>query len=92
MQMCWIKGQIQQQVARIQCQGNPMVALARFSYDLVAQQIDRVVNADFGSGYLVLVGGITINMPRPCVDHFLPLRFEVRRGDSVQDLRKMLEV
>jgi len=40
----------------------------------------KIINTKFGSGRLVLIGGIQINMPYPeYADHFLPLFWEVRQ-------------
>jgi len=89
----WLRRQIEPHVARIQCQGNPMVALARTAYDIVSKEVDKFLeDADWGTGCLVLLGGLTLNMPAPCPDHFVPLRLEVhRQGEPAQDLRKLLE-
>mmetsp|Transcript_96671 Transcript_96671/g.170895 ORF Transcript_96671/g.170895 Transcript_96671/m.170895 type:complete len:338 (-) Transcript_96671:382-1395(-) len=43
--------------------------------------LKKIVNNEFGSGRLVLIGGIQINMPAPFYHHFLPLRFEIRQKD-----------
>jgi len=60
-----------------------MGALAYQAFEMVKAKINKIVNNDFGSGYLALVGGIQINVPRPCLDHFLPLTFELRRPREV---------
>jgi hypothetical protein len=83
MQMAWIKGQLAPHVATIGKQQIPMGALAHQAFEMVKAKINKIVNNDFGSGYLALVGGIQINVPTPCLDHFLPLTFEVRRKGEV---------
>jgi len=82
MQMAWIKSQLAPHVTAIGKQQIPMGALAHQAYEMVKAKINKIVNNDFGSGYLVLVGGIQINVPSPCLDHFLPLTFEVRQRDK----------
>ena len=37
----------------------------------------HVINTNFGNGNLVLLGGIQLNMPYPCKDHFMPLMFKM---------------
>jgi nitrogen fixation protein len=87
MQMAWIKKQIAPHVARIRSDENPMAALAHQAYEMVRDKVLKVVNNDFGTGKLVLIGGIQINMPSQYEDHFLPCMFEVRDGSGdVQDL------
>mmetsp|Transcript_124521 Transcript_124521/g.311366 ORF Transcript_124521/g.311366 Transcript_124521/m.311366 type:complete len:827 (+) Transcript_124521:82-2562(+) len=80
MQMAWIKSQLEPHVGFIKRQDNPMAALAYQSYEAVKAKTLKIVNTEFGSGNLVLVGGIQINMPAPYEDHFVPLMFEMRRG------------
>merc|ERR1712217_208976 len=82
MQMGWIKSQIAPHVERLRVQQNPMAELAYQAFEMVDAKIKKIVNTNFGPGYLVLVGGIQLNMPEPCCDHFLPLAFEVRRKDD----------
>ncbi|CAK0795713.1 unnamed protein product [Prorocentrum cordatum] len=55
---------------------------------MVKDRMLRIVNTKFGSGRLVLIGGIQLNMPYPEFDdHFLPLMFEVRQeGEATIDL------
>ena len=46
-----------------------------------------IVNTDFGSGHLVLLGGVQINLPYPYEDHFEPLLFRVlAKGAAPRDL------
>jgi len=87
MQMSWIKAQLAPHVAEIGKQQVPMGALAHQAFEMVKAKINKIVNNDFGTGYLVLVGGIQINVPTPYLDHFMPLTFEVRRrGEATHSL------
>jgi len=87
MQMGWIKAQIEQHIDMISAQPNPMAALAYQAYEMVKAKLEKIVNLDFGIGKLVLIGGIQINMPYPCQEHFLPLSFELRQqGKPSQNL------
>ena len=46
-----------------------------------------VVNNNFSSGYLCLIGSIQINLPMGMEDHFLPITFELRHaGKPTVDL------
>jgi len=80
MQMAWIKRQIQPHYARLAQQENPMAALARQSFEMVREKLLNIADTSFGSGHLAIMGGIMINMPKPCDDHFLPCMFTVQRG------------
>mmetsp|Transcript_149369 Transcript_149369/g.271502 ORF Transcript_149369/g.271502 Transcript_149369/m.271502 type:complete len:645 (-) Transcript_149369:106-2040(-) len=92
MQIEWIKTQLEPHIQRIQAQANPMAALAYQAYEMVKAKLSMIVNTDFGSGRLVLVGGIQINMPTPWRDHFLPLTFEVhQKGRRTKDLLDAFE-
>merc|ERR1711972_632430 len=87
MQMDWIKSQIAPHAERIRAQRNPMAELAYQAFEMVNAKIKKIVNTNFGPGSLVLVGGIQLNMPEPCCDHFLPLAFEVmKKGADTEDL------
>jgi len=92
-QMDWIKQQIAPHVSGISRSLNPMASLAHQSYTMVRDNIFDVVNNDFGSGHLCLIGGIQINLPAPMEDHFMPCTFEIRRaGKPTLDLlREMKE-
>jgi len=92
MQMAWIKKEIAPHAQRIKQEANPMAALAYQSYEMVKESVQKVVNNDFGEGYLILIGGIQINLQPPLDDHFLPLMFEVRKkGEMSLDLLQSFE-
>jgi len=80
LQMGWLKSQIKPHCARIARQTSPLAALAYQAFESVKYKVNQVVDTDFGSGRLALLGGILINMPAPCRDHFLPISFEVRQA------------
>mmetsp|Transcript_96654 Transcript_96654/g.177700 ORF Transcript_96654/g.177700 Transcript_96654/m.177700 type:complete len:686 (+) Transcript_96654:133-2190(+) len=87
MQMGWIKSQIEAHIGLIKTQPDPMAALAYQAYEMVKAKLEKIVNLDFGSGKLVLIGGIQINMPHQYQEHFLPLSFELRqKGQPTQNL------
>lgn len=86
VQMGWIKSQILPHCNRLRCQESPLAALTYQAFESVKYQINKVVNTDFGNGRLVLLGGILINMPEPCEDHFLPISFEVRQAGQVTEV------
>jgi len=87
MQMSWIRSQIAPHAERIKLSENPMAMLAHQAYEFVKGKVLAVVNNDFGNGYLALLGGIIINMPKNHSDHFLPLMFQTsRRFEDPQDL------
>merc|ERR1712107_617633 len=78
--MSWIKAQLSPHLDVIRKQEDPLAALAFQAYCSVRSQIEKIVNTDFGSGRLVLIGGIQLNMPTPYADHFLPIMFTMRQA------------
>jgi len=90
-EMGWIKKQLAPHAPRIQKEENPMAALAHQAYHMVREKVQKVVNTNLHSGYVVLIGGIQINLPKPFEDHFMPVMFEVhRQGALVDDLLSSL--
>lgn len=90
-QQCWLRDSVRPHVPGIKEAPNANAALAHVAYDIIASSIDNVVNTDFGSGMLVLIGGIQINMASPLEDHFLPNLFLVKRqGEPTLDLLPLL--
>ena len=55
----------------------PIKAATDVAYDCIKEKLLRIVNTKFGSGKLILVGGIQINLPKPYEDHFQPKFFQV---------------
>jgi hypothetical protein len=82
MQMGWIKSVVGPKVKDIEAFKNPLAMLSHFAYEMVKAKLRSIVNNEFSSGYLVLIGGIQINMPEPYCEHFLPCMFEIcKRGE-----------
>merc|ERR1712224_779917 len=92
MQQSWLREQVAPHVDRIKGAANPMAELAKVSYEAVLKKIKGIVNTSFGSGFLVLVGGVQINMPKGYPDYFMPLHFTIqRRSTSPEDLLASLK-
>ena len=51
-------------------------------YSIIRDTLFSIVSTDFGSGNLVLLGGILVNLPPPYEDHFEPLCFQVLSRDE----------
>jgi hypothetical protein len=81
MQMDWIKLQISSKVSNLKAFKNPLAMLSHYAFEMVKAKLKTIVNNDFSSGHLVLIGGIQINMPEPYCEHWLPCHFEIsQRG------------
>jgi len=87
MQMAWIKAQIAPHAERLSKTPNPMAALAYQAFEMVRTKLNSIVNCNFSKGYLILIGGIQINMPIGYEDHFQPLTFEIRSKDQPTQTR-----
>eukprot|EP00931_Biecheleriopsis_adriatica_P047199 TRINITY_DN2717_c0_g3_i1.p1 TRINITY_DN2717_c0_g3~~TRINITY_DN2717_c0_g3_i1.p1 ORF type:complete len:692 (-),score=120.97 TRINITY_DN2717_c0_g3_i1:157-2232(-) len=92
-QMDWIKQQLAPHVKQIQSEENPMTALSYQSYKMIQGQLEDVVDNDFGTGWLCLVGGIQINLPEGLEDHFLPCTLELRKAgeEPINLLSELME-
>ena len=77
MQMDWLRHQISQCLGRVDSADDPLSELTYAVFEMIQVKLTKIVNTKFGSGRLVLMGGIQINMPAPYVDHFMPLQFDV---------------
>lgn len=87
MEQSWLRKKLAPYSAKITNSSQPMVTLARAAYKEIEKEMLGIVNTNFGSGKLVLLGGIQINMPYPIPGYFLPLHFSVRSAQAdVQDL------
>jgi len=65
----------------------PVVELYFKLYKIIEKEIFKIVNTNYGPGKLVLLGGITINMPHPMPAYFLPLHFSIRgEGQATENL------
>jgi len=80
MQMSEIMQEFAPHVKKLESAEDPIAASTYQAYEMVKDRMLRIVNTTFGSGRLVLIGGIQLNLPFPDFeDHFLPLMFEVRQ-------------
>uniref|UniRef100_A0A7S1TQ14 Limiting CO2-inducible protein B/C beta carbonyic anhydrase domain-containing protein n=1 Tax=Phaeomonas parva TaxID=124430 RepID=A0A7S1TQ14_9STRA len=87
MQQTWLRDQLAPYCQEIQEASEPQMELVYRFYNVIKESIEAIVNNDFGSGKLVLIGGIQINLQEPNEDHFLPLTFEIRqKGKATIDL------
>lgn len=65
----------------------PMAALVIPHYEIAQKKLQAIIDTDIGDGYVVLLGGVQIDMPEGVEDHFVPLMFEMRRaGEPAIDL------
>ena len=78
MQQAWLRKHLRKEMPNITRHDEPLQALMLAAYEAVKTKLLKCVNTDFGTGNLVLIGGIQINMPQPSVDHFQPLCFTVQ--------------
>lgn len=92
IQQAWIRNNIAPSAQEISTSENPMAALSRSAYQMVRDELKRITNTKFGPGYLVMMGGIMINMPPPFEDHFEPLFFEAHtEGRNPANILGLLE-
>jgi hypothetical protein len=82
LQQNWLRDSLAPACPQIQKASNPMAALAVHSYEMVEKKIMAIVDNEFGPGYLVLLGGVQINMPMPYEDHFMPLYFKAHKAGA----------
>lgn len=82
MQQDFLRHKIGERLEEIRSAEQPLGKLASVAYDLVREKVEGIINNDFGPGHLVLLGGIQINMPSPCEDHFQPLMFRVMQKNK----------
>lgn len=84
MEESWLRQQIAPHINRIKEANNPMAELAKVSFEAISMMMKKIANTDsIGSGNLVLLGGIQINMPEGHhPDYFLPLHFTMENKDS----------
>jgi len=78
MQQSWLREKLRPYCDEIEKSGSQMVTLATKVYKIIEEEIFKIANTDFGDGNLVLVGGITINMPYPMPGYFVPQHFSIR--------------
>jgi len=85
MQQKWLTQRVNKDLKKIKDAKDPLQALFYTAYEGVKEKLLAIVNHDFGDGNLVLVGGILINMPQPCEDHFCPLMFQISSSGAPPD-------
>merc|ERR1739847_83853 len=91
MQQTWLRGKVAPHVNRIKTAKNPQAELAKVSYEAVAKAMTSIANTDFGPGYLALVGGIQLNMPKGYPDYFQPCYFTIqKKGSAMEDVLSKL--
>ena len=91
-QQCWLRKQVRKEMNNITAHREPLQALMLVAYEAVKEKLLKCVNTSFGTGKLVLIGGIQLNMPDPSADHFQPLCFTVESaGQAPKDLLKELQ-
>lgn len=92
LEQSWIRQEICKRIPEIKASPDPMVKLINVAYNAVKEQLLSIINHKFGSGKLILLGGIQINMPRPYQDQFQPLLFQAssRNMDDIVDLLPQL--
>lgn len=86
-QQCWLREKLAPEMEEIKKAKEPVVELYYKLYKLIEKEILKIVNMNYGPGKLVLLGGITINMPHPMPAYFLLLHFSIRgEGQETKDL------
>mmetsp|Transcript_17283 Transcript_17283/g.46908 ORF Transcript_17283/g.46908 Transcript_17283/m.46908 type:complete len:305 (-) Transcript_17283:134-1048(-) len=78
MMQSWLRKKLQPHCDEIDKAVNPMKDLVMKAYHSIEAEMLDIVNTGFGSGNLVLVGGIQINMPFSMSGFFEPLHFSIR--------------
>jgi len=78
MMQSWLRNKLKPHCDDVAKSSNLMVNLVMKAYNAVEDEMLAIINTDFGSGNLVLVGGVQINMPYPLPGYFMPLHFSVR--------------
>jgi len=87
MEQSWLREKLGPKCQHIKEASNPMVELALQAYKVIEEEILSIVNTDFGTGNLVLLGGIQINMPYGMPGYFKPMHFSIRaKGMEPRDL------
>lgn len=74
----WLRAKLAPHIRAVSNSKNPPVTLVKHFYKIVEEEVLAIVNTDWGKGNLVLLGGISINLPYPHPGYFLPLHFSVR--------------
>jgi len=92
MEQSWLREKLGPKCEHIKESSNPMVELALQAYKVIEEEILSIVNTDFGTGNLVLLGGIQINMPYGMPGYFQPMHFSIRaKGKEPENLMPVFE-
>jgi hypothetical protein len=86
MQQTWLYSQVSKEIDKINASEMPIAAVTHEAFVASRDVMLQITNQNFGSGYLVLIGGIQINMPDPFEDQFQPLFFRVTSKTKSFDL------
>jgi len=87
-QQYWLRTKLRHVCPHAAMSKHPMVEMVTKAYEVIEEEILSIVNTNFGSGNLVLLGGIQINMPYPLPGYWLPKHFSIRSKDMAPiDLR-----
>jgi len=87
IEQSWLRAKLKPYCDKIAQSSNKMVDLVMKAYKAVEEEMFKIISTDYGSGNLVLLGGIQINMPYPSPGFFMPLHFSVRSaGKEAVDL------
>jgi len=92
MEQSWLREKLGAKCKDIKESSNPMVELALQAYKVIEEEILSIVNTGFGTGNLVLLGGIQINMPYGMPGYFKPMHFSIRaQGRDPVNLMSVFE-
>mmetsp|Transcript_138630 Transcript_138630/g.276444 ORF Transcript_138630/g.276444 Transcript_138630/m.276444 type:complete len:305 (+) Transcript_138630:66-980(+) len=92
MEQTWLREKLGPKCKDIKESSNPMVELALQAYKVIEEEILSIVNTGFGTGNLVLLGGIQINMPYGMPGFFKPMHFSIRaEGREPENLMSVFE-
>jgi len=80
-QQAWLRTKLRHFCPHAAMAGNPMVEMVTKAYEVIEEEMLSIVNTNFGSGNLVLLGGIQINMPYPLPGYWLPKHFSIRSAN-----------
>jgi len=86
MQETWLFREVAKQLDTIKAAEFPIAALTHAAFDACKEKLLGIVNHNYGPGYLILLGGIQINMPAPYEDAFQPLFFQVSNKNQSLNL------
>lgn len=78
MMQSWLRAKLKMHCDDVTKSVRPMVDLVMKAYKAVEDEMLSIVNTKFGTGHLILLGGIQINMPYPLPGYFMPRHFSVR--------------